>query len=209
MNAMVGIAQASSPKKAIFPMPKPDGFYTGNTDVSLTYLDGDHLREDYYAWTWGDALFVVLDPFHYSLVWPDDYGEGYGGEGQDGEVSGDRWDWSLGIDQYLWLKNTLETSTAKYKFIFSHHVTGGATVYGRGGQSAVELFEWGGENDDGSWGWDTHRPASEGWTVPVHQLMVDNNVDIFFHGHDHMYAYVEVDGIAYVEVPKPDDAGYT
>jgi len=45
--------------------------------------------------------------------------------------------------------------------------------------------------------------------VPVHQLMIDNGVDIFFHGHDHMYAYEEVDGIAYVEVPKPDDAGYT
>jgi len=196
-------------RKLFYPNPIPDDFYSGNTDLIDPPIGGDGYREDYWAWTWGDALFVVLDPFHYSLVWPDDYGEGYGGEGQDGEVSGDRWDWSLGIDQYLWLKNTLETSTAKYKFIFSHHVTGGATVYGRGGQSAVELFEWGGENDDGSWGWDTHRPASEGWTVPVHQLMVDNNVDIFFHGHDHMYAYEEVDGIAYVEVPKPDDAGYT
>ncbi len=196
-------------RKLFYPNPIPDDFYSGNTDLFDPPIGGDGYQEDYWAWEWGDALFVVLDPYHYSMTWPDDFGEAYGGEGQDGEVSGDRWDWSLGIQQYLWLKNTLVTSTAKYKFVFTHHVTGGTTPYGRGGLSAVELFEWGGKNDDGSWGWDANRPASEGWTVPVHQLMVDNGVDIFFHGHDHMYAYEEVDGIAYVEVPKPDDAGYT
>ncbi len=196
-------------RKLMYPNPIPDDFYSGNTDLFDPPIGDDGYHEDYYAWQWGDALFVVLDPFHYSLVWPDDYGEAYGGEGQDGEVSGTRWDWSLGIEQYLWLKETLENSTAKYKFVFTHHVTGGSTVYGRGGQSAVELFEWGGKNDDGTWGFDTHRPASEGWTKPVHQIMVDNGVDIFFHGHDHMYAYEEVDGIAYVEIAKPDDAGYT
>ena len=73
---------------------------------------GDTYHEDYYAWTWGDALFVVLDPYHYSMKWPNDDGQGYGGEGQDGEASGDRWDWTLGIQQYLWLKDTLENSNA-------------------------------------------------------------------------------------------------
>ena len=24
-------------------------------------------REDYYAWAWGDALFVVIDPFQYTM----------------------------------------------------------------------------------------------------------------------------------------------
>ncbi|HSN95241.1 MAG TPA: metallophosphoesterase [Anaerolineaceae bacterium] len=196
-------------RKLMYPNPIPDDFYTGNTDMLDTPIGGDGYHEDYFAWQWGDALFVVIDPYHYSMTWPNDNGEGYGGEGQDGEASGDRWDWSLGIQQYLWFKQTLENSTAKYKFVFSHHVTGGSTVYGRGGKGAVELFEWGGKNADGTWGWDTHRPASEGWTLPVHQLMVDSGVDIYFHGHDHMYAYEEVDGIAYVEVPKPDDAGYT
>ena len=73
----------------------------------------------------------------------------------------------------------------------------------------LPYFEWGGKNADGTWGWDTHRPASEGWDVPVHQLMVNNGVTAYFHGHDHMYAWEELDGIAYVECPKPDDAGYT
>jgi uncharacterized protein (DUF2141 family) len=38
--------------------------------------------------------------------------------------------------------------------------------------------------------------------------MVNNNVTAYIHGHDHMYAYEELDGIAYIECPKPDDAGY-
>jgi len=202
--AIVGMAA----RKYYVPIPVPDDFYTGNEDPLEEPIGGDTYHEDYYAWEWGDALFVVLDPFHYSLTWPNDYGEGYGGEGQDGEESGDRWDWSLGIDQYLWLKETLENSNAKYKFVFSHHVTGGATVYGRGGISAAPYFEWGGLNDDDTWGWDEHRPAAEGWDIPVHQLMVENGVDIFFHGHDHIYAREELDGILYIEVAKPDDAGY-
>jgi hypothetical protein len=204
-------------RKIYFPNPIPDDFYAGNSDpfpdeFAAAYgaeFGADTYREDYYAWEWGDALFVVLDPFHYSMTWPNEDGGGYGGEGQDGEVSGDRWDWTLGIDQYLWLKDTLESSDATYKFVFSHHVTGGSTSYARGGISAAPYFEWGGLNADGTWGWDTERPASEGWDVPIHQLFVDNGVDVYFHGHDHIFAIEELDGIIYWECPKPDDAGYT
>jgi uncharacterized repeat protein (TIGR02543 family) len=195
-------------RKLYYPNPVPDDFYTGNTDPLPEAIGGDTNHEDYYAWEWGDALFVVLDPFHYSMTWPNDNGEGYGGEGQDGEASGDRWDWTLGIEQYLWLKETLENSDATYKFVFSHHVTGGSTPYGRGGIEAAPYFEWGGRNADGTWGWDTERPASEGWDVPIHQLMVENGAAAFIHGHDHIYAYEELDGIVYLECPKPDDAGY-
>ena len=39
--------------------------------------------------------------------------------------------------------------------------------------------------------------------------MVENGVNVFFHGHDHIYAREELDGIVYLECPKPDDAGYT
>jgi hypothetical protein len=194
-------------RKLYYPNPVQDSFYTGNTDTSYGVIGGDALQEDYYAWTWGDALFVVIDPYHYSMTWPSE-GDAYGGEGQDGEVGGTRWDWTLGIQQYLWLKSTLENSHAKYKFVFSHQVTGGATVYGRGGISAAPYFEWGGENADGTWGFDEHRPAAEGWTLPIHQLMVANGVNIFFHGHDHIYSLEQLDGIYYVECAKPDDAGY-
>jgi hypothetical protein len=194
-------------RKLLYPNPVPDNFYSGNTDPLPQAIGGDTNREDYYAWEWGDALFVVLDPCQYSMVWPAEGGS-YGGEGTDGEARGTRWDWTLGIKQYLWFKNTLENSHARYKFVFSHHVTGGATPYGRGGLSAARYFEWGGRNADGTWGWDARRPASEGWDVPVHQLMVANHVTAYFHGHDHIYAREMLDGILYLEVPKPDDAGY-
>jgi hypothetical protein len=204
-------------RKKYIPNPIPDGFYSANNDALPAQFvaaypalsSAEPYHEDYYAWTWGDALFVVLDPYHYSMTWPNDDGKGYGGEGQDGEVSGNRWDWTLGIQQYLWFKQTLENSTAKYKFVFSHQVTGGETPYGRGGIDAAPYFEWGGYNADGTWGWDAHRPASEGWDVPIHQLMVENGVTAYLHGHDHMYAREELDGIVYIECPKPDDTSYT
>ncbi len=51
-------------------------------------------------------------------------------------------------------------------------------------------------------------PKDRDGKLPIHQLMVDNGVTIFFHGHDHIYAMEELDGIVYLECPKPDDAGY-
>ena len=194
-------------RKLYYPNPVPDSFYSGNTDTSYGVIGGDTNQEDYWAWTWGDALFVSIDPFHYSLVYPAE-GDTYGGEGQDNEIQGTRWDWSMGIQQYQWFKSVLENSQARYKFVFTHQVDGGATVYGRGGQSAAPYFEWGGKNWDGTWGFDLHRPAADGWSLPIHDLMVKNGVKIFFHGHDHDYARELVDGIVYLECPKPDDAGY-
>jgi hypothetical protein len=44
--------------------------------------------------------------------------------------------------------------------------------------------------------------------MPIHQLMVANGVDIFFQGHDHLYAVEELDGLVYQEVPMPSDSSY-
>jgi hypothetical protein len=200
-------------RKYYYPNPIPDGFYSGNTDPLPTeFADatGSIYHEDYYAWTWGDALFVVLDPYHYSMKWPGEGGT-YGGEGTDGEASGDRWGWTLGRQQYDWFAETLKDSDAKYKFVFIHHETGGDNPYGRGGIKPAGFYEWGGKNADGSWGFDTQRP---GWGVdedhpngtPIHQLMAENGVTIFFHGHDHAFAYEQLDGVVYQECPKPDEA---
>ena len=202
---------ASNARSVVFPQPQPDGFYSGNLDDSLTFLDGNHLREDYYEWTWGDAQFIVLDPYFYTMTWPqEDSTYPFGGEeGTSTEDRGTRWDWSLGLEQHLWLKDVLENSTSVYKFVFLHNLTGGIIPYGRGGTEIAGYFEWGGMNWDNTWGWDTERPAAEGWIMPTHALLDQYHVTILFHGHDHFYAQQELDGIIYQEVPMPGAAdGY-
>jgi hypothetical protein len=195
-------------RKRYYPSPIPDSFYTGNPDTSLTGINGDHLREDYFAWTWGDALFVFIDPYQYTLTKP--YSGTAGGEVDDeGPGSLDNWDWTLGQAQYEWFKNTLENSQAAFKFVFAHHMVGGLPTYYyvRGGAEAANLYEWGGYNSNGTtWGFDTERPGWGG--VPIHQLMAANGVSAFFYGHDHEYAYQERDGVVYQLVPSPSMTGY-
>ncbi len=128
-----------------------------------------------------------------------------GGESSD-TGSGDRWDWTLGIDQYQWLKHTLESSDASLRFIFAHHGTGGTDDYIRGGANGAPYTEWGGRNEDGTtYAFDVRRP---GWHAPIHQLLVENHVTAFFHGHDHEFAYEERDGVVYQLVPMAADSGY-
>jgi kynurenine formamidase len=109
----------------------------------------------------------------------------------------------LGETQYQWLKSTLETSDAKWKFVFIHQLIGGYDKNGRGGVEVAPYYEWGGNNADGSYGFDQYRP---GWSMPIHQLLVANNVTAVFHGHDHLFVKQELDGIIYQECPQPSAA---
>jgi hypothetical protein len=196
-------AFSTNAMKKYYLNPITDGFYTGNDEV-FTYIAGDGLLEDYYAWTWGDALFVVIDPFWYTTTKPYTGNTGGGETSETG--SGDRWDWTLGYDQFMWLKGVLENSNAAYKFIFAHHMVGGSEPYVRGGAVPAHMFEWGGYNADGTtWGFDTQRP---GWgDDPIHQIFIDNGVSAFFHGHDHQYAYEVRDGIVYQSLPAAGFSG--
>lgn len=169
--------------------PVPDGFYTGNDAVDEAGVP----RQNYYAFEWGDALFVVLDPFAYTTRKPTKY------------VDADMWSWTLGDRQYHWLTETLTTSRARYKFVFSHHMTGGGSAEVRGAAAFAKYFEWGGHNLDGSWGFSARRP---GWEKPIQQLFADTGVSIWFHGHDHLYARETVDGVIYQAVPQPSTARY-
>jgi hypothetical protein len=179
-----GLAEwANSMRTRHFPNPVPDGFYTGN--ASRDQAGG--MLEDYYAWRWGAALFIVLDPFWYSNR-----------RGND-----DGWGWTLGTEQYEWLARTLERSEASFTFVFIHHLVGGADRQARGGAEASACFEWGGANADGSPGFSTLR---RGWEMPIHDLLSKHRVTAVFHGHDHLYAHQERDAIVYQEVPQPGDA---
>ena len=188
-------------RKTYFPAPVPSAFYTGNATTKDFTGGSLGLLQDYYAWEWGDALFVVLDPYWNTTTNP--------------SQSNNAWNWSLGQAQYNWLASTLQKSRAPYKFVFLHHLVGGTTtladgvtsnVAGRGGVEVAPYFEWGGKNLDGTDGFATNRP---GWAMPIHSLLVQNKVSVVFHGHDHLYGYQTLDGIVYLECPQPGTANYT
>ena len=172
-------------RKQYIPNPAPDSFFSGDTTIDP--LVGQ--RQSYFSWEWGDALFVVLDPYWNLPAAPEQKGD---------------WSLTLGRAQYNWLKTTLENSTATYKFVFAHNLIGGVNPNGlgpmRGGIEVAKYLEWGGYNLDGTWGFDQARP---GWPMPIHQLLVANHVNAFFHGHDHLYAKQDLDGIVYQEGPQP------
>jgi hypothetical protein len=181
---------AQNARNLYYPQPAPDNFYTGDTQ-SVKFIGP--LR-DYYAWTWGDALFAVIDPYWHSQQPVDNV---FGG----GDKRRDMWAKTIGDVQYQWLKKTLEQSKSKYKFVFAHHVLG----TGRGGIEEAGLYEWGGKNRRGEWEFSWKRP---GWSLPIHQLMAKNGVTIFFQGHDHIFVRQELDGVIYQTLPEPADAHY-
>ncbi|MBN2528197.1 MAG: metallophosphoesterase, partial [Deltaproteobacteria bacterium] len=202
--------QSTNARKRYFMNPIPNDFYSGNLDDTQLEIDDDHLKEDYFAFEWGNALFVALDPFWYTTNKP--FTGTMGGELND-EVVGNRWDWTLGQEQYQWLKDTLEYSDATFKFVFAHHNTGGKADYSRGGVMGAPFCEWGGYDPvfganllTGDWLFDVERPNFE---LPVHKLLAENGVTIFFHGHDHIFAREELDGVKYFEVPHPASPRYT
>ncbi|MFC2101177.1 PKD domain-containing protein, partial [Bacteroidota bacterium] len=192
-------------RKEYFLNPVPDAFYSGdNQNYSSLGVNGDGLRETYFSFEWGDVLFVFLDPFWNTTSKP--HNATVGNDPNPSTVTNNIWNWTLGVEQYTWLHNTLSNSNKPYKFVFAHQVSGGTTTYGRSGVMAIDAgYEWGGgsnwnqPNSD----WSTNRPSSAGWIHgPIHQMLVDNNVGAFFHGHDHCYVQESRDGIIYLECPQ-------
>lgn len=182
---------AQNARNSFYSQPAPDAFYSGNTE-QIQYVG---LLRNYFSWTWGDALFIVIDPYWESPVCVD---EPFDGSAKRSNL----WDVTHGDAQYQWLKTTLEQSAAKYKFVFAHHVMG----TGRGGIDIAGKYEWGGYNNNGKWGLSANRPS---WTKPIHQLMADNKVTIFFQGHDHVWVTQSLDGVVYQTLPEPADPNYS
>jgi len=178
---------AQTNRSCFFPQPAPDGFYSGDAEP-VEYIG---LLRDYYAWTWGDALFVVIDPYWHSAQPVDN---AYGSR----EKARDPWGATLGDAQYQWLQRTLAESRATFKFVFAHHVLG----TGRGGIERAGMHEWG----DTSAEFARNRP---GWQLPIHQLMAKHGVTVFFQGHDHLFVRQELDGVVYQTLPEPADPNYT
>ncbi|MFZ9747684.1 MAG: metallophosphoesterase family protein, partial [Opitutaceae bacterium] len=169
-------------RRSLFPNPVPDAFYSGNGEA----VPGLGLIENYYAWTWGDALLIALDQYWTSARV---------------RAVDENWGRTLGRAQYDWLRRVLAASRARYTFVFIHHLVGGETREGRGGAEASRFFEWGGRDLEGRDRFAERRP---GWEAPIHELLRRRGGGVaVFHGHDHLYAHQERDGIVYQLVPQP------
>ena len=174
-----------------YPLPISNSFYS--VDEEEIPVVGK--VRDYYSWTWGDALFVTLDPYWHSKNAVDNIaGQKQGG----GSKTSDLWTVGLGDAQYQWLHQTLLNSKAKYKFVFAHHVMG----TGRGGVEVSTNYEWGGKDPKGVTTFAEQRPT---WEMPIHDLFVKAGVTIFFQGHDHIFVHQERDGVVYQSMPNPAD----
>jgi predicted phosphodiesterase len=170
-------AWAAGMRTRYFAAPQVNAFYSTGT------------ARNYFAWTWGDATYIALDPYYFTTSKPTGTNAG--------------WMWTLGREQYDWLVGVLQRNTAPYTFVFLHHLVGGNGTDARGGSEASVFFEWGGKNLDGTSGFASNRA---GWSKPIHDLFVQYKVSAVFHGHDHLYVHQERDGIAYQEVPQPSFA---
>ena len=138
--------------------------------VPDTYPEGGGEYGDYYGFTWGDCLFLVLTVTGYTTI-----------EHIHGSKTGRGDDWTLGDKQKDWLYKQLSGSKAKWKFIFIHHTVSGKagddlnSRYGRGGGQAAKIGE----------------------QKLIHEWMKKFYVNALFYGHDHVFTDMQVDGIHY------------
>ena len=136
-----------------------------------TYPEGGSIYSDYYGFTWGDTLNLVLNVTGYTSI-----------EHIHGSKTGKGDDWTLGSRQKEWLYKQLSGSNHKWKFIYMHHTVAGKagddlnTRYGRGGGQA----------------------AYTGEQKIIHEWMKEFGVNPLFYGHDHVFTDIPVDGIHYV-----------
>jgi len=145
--------------------------------------DRSHLQ-NFYAWSWGDALFVVLDPFRYTLP---------GGFRRPISPS----EWRLGATQMAWLERTLAGSSARWKFLFAHHQVGGGLIdeYGNATEEWKALAYGRGSSVEAD------RPGTE--QAGIHALMRSYGAQFFVYGHDHCFSHSVRDDVHYLACGRP------
>jgi 3',5'-cyclic AMP phosphodiesterase CpdA len=135
-----------------------------------TYPEGGSGGQDYYGFTWGDALCLVLNVTGYTVA-----------DHSLGSPAGKPDDWTLGERQKAWLQAQLAGSKARWKFLFIHHTVGGNagdetnSRYGRGGGRAAKVGE----------------------QALIHEWMRQYGVQALLYGHDHVFTDMVVDHIHY------------
>ncbi|MCK4415174.1 MAG: metallophosphoesterase [Candidatus Eisenbacteria sp.] len=188
---------ATHARLTFIPNPRGDTYPEGGegapgVDTSAEWAAGtdpwnDGERENlqnFYAWTWGDALCVVLDPYRYTL--PGKF-----------RATTSPSDWTLGPTQLAWLAETLANSSCRWKFIFAHHQVGGGLI-GIDGQPTVD-------GQGRAYGRGSGVEAARGDTeqAVIHGLMKRHDVQFFVYGHDHCFCHSVWDGVHYVCCGRP------
>jgi hypothetical protein len=166
-NGWDGALTDNSTSQALLYLPGPD---------ATTYPAGGGANQDYYAFESGDALFIVLNVQSYTMT-------PHTGSGSP-EARADTW--TLGAEQLAWLESTLATSSQRWKVIFSHHIVGGAGSSGPTAQFYQSAYGRGGG-----------QGCYVGEQEIVHNLMQKYGVQVFLHGHDHVFTDIVRDGIHY------------
>ncbi|MBW2307416.1 MAG: metallophosphoesterase [Deltaproteobacteria bacterium] len=142
-------------------IPNPD---------ATTYPEGGSGNGDYYGFTWGDVLCLILNVTGYT---PSDHALN--------SPTGRKDDWTLGDKQKAWLFQQLSESNARWKLLFIHHTAGG-----NGGDEINSRYGRGGG-----------RAANIGEQALIHRWMQQFGVQALFYGHDHVFTDTIVDGIHY------------
>ena len=160
---------------AVLQLPEGALFQVERDYAGRQYVGHRKMQEDYYAFSWGDALYVILNIQTYSK--PSDRDRLPSLMADVNQIT----EWTLGEKQMTWFETTLKNATERFRFVCMHHPAGGKagdalnTLYGRGGARA----------------WNT------GEQVKIHSLRKKHQVRIFFYGHDHVFVDDIVDGIHY------------
>ena len=177
-------------RKRYFPMPTHETYAEGgeNEDFGgekFSRYGNCSPLENYYAFSWGDVLFIVLDVCRYSAS-----------EAHTRPAKPE--DWTLGEGQLNWLRSVLSSTKKKQKFIIAHHVVGGWKYNPSGG-----LKE--GSGKPLAYGRGGAVYARIGEQAKIHDLMIEHKVKAFIYGHDHVFSVQETDGIYYICCGKPTE----
>ena len=138
-----------------------------------TYRESAGPTGNYFAWTWGDALFIAIDPYTYSTT-----------NAQSPE------EWTLGEQQMLWLEGVLVYARQRWKILFQHQLVGGHT-----GTLGARYF--GTYEPYANYGRGGATLARVGEQKQIHELFRRCSGALIFKGHDHLYADETADGIRY------------
>ena len=129
---------------------------------------------NYFAWTWGDALFVVLDVHRYT--------------NPGGSTPAAANEWTLGAAQLAWLERTLRSSRARWKIVVSHHLVGGWSWDGGGNTQDTDYF----------YGRGGGKYARVGEQARITDLMNETRARLFLYGHDHVFAHQPSENVDFV-----------